>query len=40
MEEDYWEASGKYTAKILTREAPFPTPPTPPPLPPEMPNNV
>ena len=38
MEEDYWEASGKYTAKILTREAPFPTPA--PPLPPEMPNNV
>ena len=34
MEEDYWEASGKYTAKILTREAPFPTPP------PEMPNYV
>ena len=36
MEEDYWEASGKYTAIILTREAPFPNPPPPP----EMPNYV
>ena len=30
MEEDYWEASGKYTAKILTRESRFPTPHPPP----------